>query len=508
MGTAIAGLDIGANSVKAVLLSRDGGNGSTLLAAEFVNIIDEQEGLESALKKLAETNIFRSVPSCICLSLEQVMFRQVSLPFHDDKKIRKTLPFELETQIPLPKEEIVSDYLKNEEKRLLVAVADKKKFLDLVEGIESILTAHVIIVDVSLATLAYQIMEKSSPDECGILLNIGARNTEACFYENGNIAEMRLYAFGCESLTGSLAKEKTIQEVDILSFLLRASQEEAGGNVCQACTDFCREIRNTFEIMRINGTLEKEVSRIILSGGGAVFPVLGREVEKFFSVPVEILDVAALDKIEIGQNIKEKYHPQIMNGALAAATRLSLQRRGFNFRKGEFAHHDKRFNVGSGVRRAAIVVLVIIFMGVANLIGGWALQAYRASTIKKQIALIFKKNYPEAQVMIDPLQQLKTKLAADKKTFGFYGTGEGATVVDILKEISVLIPAATEVVLMNLSYENGIVVMGGKAQNMDAVSEAKNELIKSRYFQNVDIASSNLEKESGKVQFSMRIELK
>jgi hypothetical protein len=43
---------------------------------------------------------------------------------------------------------------------------------------------------------------------------------------------------------------------------------------------------------------------------------------------------------------------------------------------------------------------------------------------------------------------------------------------------------------------------------MDAVSAAKNELVKSRYFQDVDIASSSLAKDGDKIQFSMRIELK
>lgn len=507
MSTVAAGLDIGANSIKAVLLSRGGAEGGRVLAAEAVSI-GAEGGLEPALKKLAQTKIFQKATSCICLSLNQVMLRHVTLPFRDDHKIRKALPFELEALIPLSKGDILSDYLKHEEGRLLVAVAAKKDLHDLVGQIESILETEVAVVDVSLGALAYPVMEKSIVDECALLLDVGARNTGACFCEDGAIVQMRENAFGGDVITGALAREKKMPEENALSFLRSASPDEAGVGVCQACRDFCREIKNTVEIMKLNGTLKKEVSRIALSGGGAAFPVLIDELENCFSVPVEILDVAALNKIEIGQNILEKYQPQIMNTAVAAALRLLSQKRGFNFRKGEFAPRGARFDSRSGLRRAAIVVLIIVFMGFANLCGGWALQAYRAGVIKKQMALIFKKNYPEAQATVDPLQQLKTKLAADKKTFGFYGAGQGATVADILKEISVLIPAAAGMVLTEFSCENGVVMMSGQATNIDKVSAAKNELMKSRYFQDVDIASSSLTKDGDEVQFSMRIALK
>lgn len=507
MSTAITGLDIGAKSIKAVLLSRVGGGGGHVLAAEAVNI-EAHGGLEPALKKLAETTIFQNVPCCVCLSLDQVMLRQVNLPFRDDHKIRKTLPFELETVIPLPKSEMASDYLKQEEGKLLVAVTAKKTIRELVEIIGSALATDVAVVDVSLGALAYPMMEKSPADECALLLDIGARNSEACFYESGEIAQMRLYSFGGETIADALTQGKKIREEQVLSFLRSASPAEAGEDVCQACRNFCREIKSSVEIMTLNGTLKKEISRVTLTGGAAAFPALIKELESCFSVPVDILDLAALDKAEIGRNIREKYQPQIMNGALAAALRLLSQRRGFNFLKGEFAPRGARFDAGSGMRRAAIVALIIIFMGAANLIGGWALQAYRAGAIKKQISLIFKKNYPEAQAMVDPLQQLKSKLAAERKAFGLSGAGQGAKVVDILKEISALMPAAAGVILTDFSCENGIVTLSGQAQNMDAVSAAKNELVKSRYFQDVDIASSSLTKDGDKVQFGMRIELK
>ena len=64
------------------------------------------------------------------------MFRQVSLPFHDDNKIRKTLAFELEPLIPLAIDEVVADYLTIPRDGLLVAALTKKIIRDWIEKVE------------------------------------------------------------------------------------------------------------------------------------------------------------------------------------------------------------------------------------------------------------------------------------------------------------------------------------------------------------------------------------
>lgn len=127
MPDAVLGLDIGPQAIKAVLLVGRGASGGRVLAAESV-VIDEQGELEPALKKLAENVALKDVSCCVCLSPDNVMFRQVSLPFRDDKKIKKTLAFELEPLIPLPRDEVVIDYLKSEEGYLLVAAVAKKSY--------------------------------------------------------------------------------------------------------------------------------------------------------------------------------------------------------------------------------------------------------------------------------------------------------------------------------------------------------------------------------------------
>ncbi len=502
----LLGLDIGAKTIKAVLLVGRGAAGGRLLAAEEVNI-EECGGLEPALSKLAENSSFKNVSCCICLPFDDVMLRQVTLPFRDDGKIRKTLAFEMEPLIPFAKGEVVIDYLKSDAGTLLAAAVPQKVIKNLIEAVEKTLSADVVIIDVSPAALAYPVMENNPADESAMVLDIGASGTRACFYENGAIVQMRSFAFGGDALVAASARGKAIEKAEALPILIKGLPDNVDA-VDELCRKFCQEMKNTIEIMKINGVLKKDISRIMATGGGSLFGFLIKELKNCFSLSVEIMDLARINKIEIAPGVKEKYHPQFMSTALAASVRLASRGSGFNFRQGEFAAKGAGFGAKDQLRRAAIVAAVIIFLGLANLIGGYALQVHQASIIKKKIALIFKKNYPEAQAMVDPLQQLKTKLAEERKTLGFSEGAKDIAVADILKEISALIPPAMDVLISDFSYENGVALISGRAQDMDVVSAAKNELMKSSLFKDVVLGSTSLAKGADKVEFSMRIELK
>ena len=114
----------------------------------------------------------------------------------------------------------------------------------------------------------------------------------------------------------------------------------------------------------------------------------------------------------------------------------------------------------------------------------------------------------ELKSMIDPVQQLKTKLTENKKTFGFYEGLPEVTTVDLLKEISGMISPSLNIVITDLNYENSIVLIKGEAKTIDDVSAVKNDLLKSVYFKNVTIGSTSLTKDGGKVDFNLRIEVK
>ncbi len=500
------GLDIGQSTIKAVVFTGKSLTGGRILAADIIDI-NACGGIEPAIKKLAENKKFQNIPCYICLPTADIMFRQVSLPFSDDNKIRKTLPFELEPLIPFAVNEIVTDYLKVQGTSLLVAAATKKSIQDWITLIESNL-GEVSIIDISAAALTAAILEKKTANACGVLLDIGASSTTAVFYENGTIVQLRSLAIGGNSMTAALAADISAEAAETELKKINNDYSNTGVNVTEMCHKFCLELKNTIEFMKLSNILQSDLTSLTLTGGGCLFLPLKKELESYFSIPTETLDLARSRQIEINGSLRNKYQPQIINTALAAAMRVFNGHKSFNFRLGEFASQNVRIKLVQQLRQAAVIAGIILFLAILNQVLDYSIQTMRQNNIKKQISQIFKKNYPEAQVMVDPVQQLKTKLAENKKTFGLYEGTRDIPVVDLLKEISGLISTSHDLIITDFNCENTIILMKGQAKNIDDISAIKNELAKSKYFKDVAMGSTSLSKQGTKVDFDLRIELK
>jgi Tfp pilus assembly PilM family ATPase len=502
----VLGLDIGDVSIKALLLERKGRLSGRIVAVDNVNIA-QCGGIGQALQKLAENKIFTGIPCSVSLPARDIMFRQVTLPFTEDGKIRKTLPFELEPLIPFAVDEIAADYLTCTDGRLLVAVTTKKNVREWITLIEGVL-GEVSSMDISSAPLASLLPEKNTTVPGGILLDIGSASTMIDFYENGSIVQVRSLAFGTDQIAGALAGDCSIPMEEAKQRIIQADYGDAGTQLRDALHRFCLEIKNTREFLLLNETIKKNPCKITLTGGGSLFAPLIRELENYFSLPVEVFNLQRAKQIEIDESIQARYNPQIMNDSLANALRFGTGGRSFNLRQGEFKLGKATRGLTARLKWAIPAVGLILVLAMVNSFLDYRLQAQKLDNIKKQISYLFKKNYPEASAMVDPISQLKTKFAENKKTLGFYESGYEITVLDLLKDLSGYITSSLDVVITNFSYENEVVLIKGEAKNIDAVSAIKNELVKSKYFKEVSVGSTNLARQGGKVEFDLRIALK
>jgi len=506
MAESLIGLDISSHTIKAVLFIPKGITGGRIIAFRTLDI-NACGGMEPAIKKLAEDKRFSSNTCVVSLAPADVMFRQINLPFHDDNKIRKTLAFELEPLIPQAIDEVIADYLTIPRDGLLVAALAKKSIREWIEKVEGHL-GTVSIIDISSTVLASQILGGKTSLACGVILDIGASSTAASFYENGAIVQIRSLAFGGEQITAALAQDLSVERDTAEQLKIKPDYPASCVTVDAVCRHFCSELKNTIEYMILNGSLQNDPAHMTITGGGALFVPLQKALETSFSLPLEVLDLIRLKQLETDEETRRENPPQIMNTAIAAATRSFAGRKSFNFRQGEFAAQNVRFNLKGQLKWAAVVAGIIFLLAIVNQILDYSLKTRRLDVIKKQITLIFEKDSPETKNMVDPVQQLKTKLAEDKKTFGFYKGDKSITVLNILKEISSLVPPSLDIIITNLSYENSIVSIKGEAKKTDDISAVRNELLKSRYFKEVTMGSTSLARDGGKIDFDLRIELK
>ncbi len=225
----------------------------------------------------------------VSLPPSDVMFRQIHLPFRDESKIKKTLPFELEPLLPLPIEEVVVDYVHLPDDGLLAAAVGKERIRKVISAVEEHL-GEVSVIDIATAALALPLLEQKALTGAGILLDIGASSTFAVFYEKNAMVQIRSFAFGGNTITDALAQDLSCDQEEAEFVKINAAYGTKTGGALAACREFCVSLTNTVEFMRLNETLHSAPAQILVTGGGSLFKPLCDELEKTFGAPVTALD--------------------------------------------------------------------------------------------------------------------------------------------------------------------------------------------------------------------------
>ena len=154
MAETIIGLDLGYSGVKAVLLAR------RLVGFEWIKSVkmdwpeevkatDWVDWLDGSVGPGNEANPSQEVPEFVVRTVTEVWtelsagrgqvvvsvpaslcsIRTLSLPFSDERRLSQVVPYEVESQLPYPLDEVVIDYqilhMKEGRSRLLIAAVRK-----------------------------------------------------------------------------------------------------------------------------------------------------------------------------------------------------------------------------------------------------------------------------------------------------------------------------------------------------------------------------------------------
>ena len=389
---------------------------------------------------------------------------------------------------------------------LLAAACDKVKIRRIIAAVEANL-GPVAAIDVASAALALPILDRKASQAAGLVLDVGALSTAAVFYENNAIIQIRSFDFGGDAITRGLAQDLSCALQEAEQMKVNASYGTLIDHTREVCRQFCSVVQNTIEFLKLHETLHTSVRQVTISGGGSLFLPLRDSLEKALGVPVEALDHLGSGQSEIDEKLKHTYPPRVMNTALATVRRALTSRKSFNFRQGEFATKNILGDFRTQLRWGAILAGIIIMLAVVDQGLDYRLQNQRASVLKNQISQVFKKHFTQTAVMVDPVVQLRNKLAEDKKMYGIDSGSSSAPVIGLLKEMSGLIPPSLDIVVTHFHYENNKVLVRGEAKKIDDITGVKNELLKSKLFKTVTVGSTALGKEGAKVDFDLRIEL-
>ncbi len=484
----ILGLDINSDSVAAVQV-KGGLKGHHVTACAHV-MIEEAGGLGEALKALVE-QVGPEADTCISsIPGEHVSYRNLRMPFRDNKKIRQTLAFELETMVPFPVEDLLVDFTvvdRSDQSEILAASVKRayisKYLTDLrANGIDP------AVLDISgVPTVCWLLRQAGTPDD-GLLLEIGLNRNTMILYLKRHIALVRTFSFN----GSAIACHPDTQAAEQIESCLRS---------------FCTKVQNTLHAFGSHTAKTVRPQKVFITGSGALYPDTESLLNRFLDLPVERIDLATDPRIHMDENIARVWNPALMDNALALAVRVAKQSLGFNFRRDGFEVKKEYFGHKEEIRKVAAFLIVVLCLLCLDLGVDYYSLKKRYNTLDRQITEVFTQTLPDVRRIVDPVHQMKVRINEIKKSaLSLPGITANRKVLDLLRDLSLRVPESADVRVTRIVVDPDTVLIRGETDTFNTVDTIKKGLESSAHFNAVTISSANLDRSGNRVRFEMKLE--
>jgi Tfp pilus assembly protein PilN len=222
---------------------------------------------------------------------------------------------------------------------------------------------------------------------------------------------------------------------------------------------------------------------------------------------VRFVDVAADTSLYISSSDSVLPGP-LANNAVSLTGIETSGIRPFQFNRSyHFIHKYWTENRSEILTTAILAVFVFILVMFQVILENRNLQRQIAET-DRQITSVFKQTFPEVTRIVDPVAQMRAGIDRIKNQNVLAGeTGVDIRNIDILKDISQLIPANTDIVITRFVRGDNSVQIAGLTDTFNEVDDIKMQLEKSALFSQITISSANMDKSSNRVRFRIRIDL-
>ncbi len=409
-------------------------------------------------------------------------YRNIYLPFHDEKKIRQVLPMELEPFLPFDSSNALIDFhcrRVGEHSHVLACVAQ----LDDINMVRDVLASADISCRVATPP-GFPIAEAL------IHLSVDSPDDFMVIHADGDG-----YTF------------VAIDNSEILTARFRRCK--AGNNYDETAARLAKEIRFLEAACEPLAGIDFTPTSIYLAGFGnhaveisdILSHMLGKRVKpfKFYE------DITA----KIGPLPDDcNMEPDAFSNALSMAAMELSGITGINFVRQEYILQKYwGENRNEIISTFMLMLFVAVFLIFEVVVEAHFLQE-KAAYLKAQTIEIFKATLPQETVIVDPVAQLRKAVDSikEKKSYG-HGLSNHITNIDILNDISRLIPENVSVVLTRYTRDENKVIISGTTDTFNSVDAIKNGLARSAYFTEITISSANMDKNSNRVRFKIKATL-
>lgn len=483
MSRKVLGIDIRNQSLTAVLLNSSlrEYHVDDFIYLPFSGPDDLERSLSAALETLTERMDLTGSDYVVSVPAHQFIFRNMQIPFHNSKKIRMVLPFELEPSLPFAVEDLAIDFHTlngapaGNQTELIAAAIEKSHLAPYIEALAS------VNIDPEKLTL-------SGLPIALCLAHQGDSQEDLLFIEIDDAHATLFVVVG-----GRLQ-------------LIRSFPLPAAGP--SKTSILCAQIQQTLAAFQESSALNFEPIEAVLNGTADVEGEMTAAIAKVLEIPVKVASVAEHLNIPLATGTENQWIPGRMDNALALALMEVEGYETLNFHKGQFAAQKfvakhKSALIKTGILAAAVLVLMFF-----NLMMKTHTLNKHIDTINNQMTQVFKETFPEVQTVRYPFQEMQAKMRETKGNAALQAeTGPHVRSIDIINNISEKIPANITVNLNRLVIQPENVLISGTTDTYDAVDAIKSRLEQIQQFKKVSISSANIDRSGKEVQFMLKVDL-
>lgn len=431
-----------------------------------------------------------------------VSFRNLSMPFTDLKKIRQTLFFELETLMAISMEKHLVDFIdvnRSGNQTDLIAATVSREYITQHLSNFTTLGVEPEILDVRNLPLANQILMQPGTPENGLLLCLGSKKCSIILFLGKKIVLVRQLSFNGKGLA-AVAAQAAKRENEDQSFDREGYEKEL--------TALCKSINLTLRGFQVETGSKLTPEKVFITGPGGLIAETAEIITKNLELPASLLNLQeTAGNIQLSEPLASVYNPALMDNALGLAVRESKKVKGFNFRREEFQLKTKLVKIKKELIHAAIYLAIIAVLLTVNWFVNYQDLKNRTAELDNRIKMIFSQTFPEVTNIVDPVYQMNTKINALKTAAaGAPGMDMDNTVLEILNDISERIPKDLEIQVERMVIDQDGIQMRGTTDTFNTVDSIKKGLEASESYQNVVIASANLDQSGKGVRFDIKMD--
>uniref|UniRef100_UPI0035635519 type II secretion system protein GspL n=1 Tax=Desulfosarcina sp. TaxID=2027861 RepID=UPI0035635519 len=435
------------------------------------------EGIQEALQTIVETIKPAGATCVLGIPATVVSFRNISVPFHDRKKIRQILPFELEPTLPTPVEELIFDFeavKRDKHQDLLTFSVRKMEIQRYLELLESVNLRPAVIVPGGYAAARF-------------ISTMTAVNGDFLFIDTGE-GNHTIYAV----CSGHLRMVRTLPVARDGNPIIRNLEST---------------LKRTFIALQESLGIAVTPSTVFSAGPQSPLLSTGNGSSTLLGVPVKSIDdLRTFPRLKGSLNTQD-WQSGHLDIALALALMETETVSGVNFstERSTIQHYWSEY------RKHIILTGILIVLALVTVLGGQILavnaKERRLAELDRQIEGVFKSTFPEVTRVVNPLQQMQVKIkAAGDGSAGFDLTGARVRIIDILNVLSQQIPSSADVKVNRMVAGADNVVLSGDTDNFNTVDDIKGRLEESDLFTRVTISSADLEKSGNRVRFKLKLD--